>query len=630
MDSGATNFMIFAVLIIVLLFIYVFSNRVVSTNNQITEPPKDVSGEFNPVSVKKDGTDLGNVIGDLYNYAGSPSVAKDDIDGKSSSNIGGSTYADEPKRRGEGRRGGKGKGGGRYNDVDDSNVSNDLNDSDASNDANQSGSTETSKYSSNYYQTTTNSSLTTTISSLFSTTFQPYGFTRPAPVSSNSQTPPSKTKNGYYKTTPTPTSLTSYSNTSKAATTRNSNLSTNLSPYKYLGDIALGEPIESGTNEAKFKATTFPLTLGLYIKVEDDYYKIVNIESATNNKGKNSFVVEFDESINADVDADEMLSVYFTISNGATTTPSRITTTPFGDFATTPVNVYANRQTTSASDTKNTYLLHLPQSSKINSSLVFKPYSELTDSELKVISSLIVHTPENFGEETTEAPIDPSLDATLPPLDMSDPSLDATLPPLDMSDPSFDTTSPSIDTTSPSFDVTEPPIDVTEPPLDSSLETTYSSYETTYPSNDPSLETTYSSYETTYPSNDPSLETTYSSYETTYAADDDEDASSIAATMSSFATTMSSLVTTFPPFTTTPKPDFNSCGSTGGSADGPAENVPVTNKPLNRNKKLSALYITDCLSYPIYTSVYRNGSLIVQLKTDDERTINSGYYKLVI
>ena len=137
------------------------------------------------------------------------------------------------------------------------------------------------------------------------------------------------------------------------------------------------------------------------------------------------------------------------------------------------------------------------------------------------------------------------------------------------------------------------------------------------------------SLDATLPPLDPSLESTYSSYDTSYAGVD-VDRSSISATMSSFATTMSSLVTTFPPFTTTPKPDFNSCGSNGGSAYEPTDDVPITYKPLNRNKKLSALYITDCLSYPIYTSVYRNGSLIVQLKTDDERTINAGYYRLVI
>jgi hypothetical protein len=593
MDSGATNFMIFAVLVIVLLFIYVFSNRAASTNNQITEPPKDVSGEFNPVSVKKDGNDLGNVIGDLYNDAGSSAGAKDDVDGKSSNNTGdsndssGSANADEPRRRGGKKNGSYGSGGGDgSNDADGSSGADGSTDADRPRRAgrrdqsDESTDIETSKYRGKSYQTTPTSFTG-------STTFQPYGFVRSAPARSNSLTP-SQSKNGYYRTTPTPTSLTSYSTASRATTTSNFNLSTTLSPYKYLGDISVSELIESGDETAKFKASVFPLTIGMYIKAEDNYYKIINIENTTNNKGKSTFVVNFDKPINIDVDADEMLSVYFTTANedaetpsGFATTPSRFVTTPssffttpFGEFTTTPVAL--TQKATSASDSKNTYLLHLTQGSKINSSLVFKPYSDVTDSELKVISSLIVHTPENFGEETTEAPIDPSLDATLPPLDMSDPSLDVTLP-------SFDTTSPSFDTTAPS--------------LDASVETTYSSYETTYPSID-----------------------------TTEEPEEDVDTSSVAATMSSFATTMSSLITTYPSFTTTSRPDFNSCGS----ASKEIEDVPVKTSAPARNKKLSALYITDCVSYPIYTSVYRNGSLIIQLKTDDDRTINAGYYKLVI
>jgi len=621
MDSGATNFMIFAVLVIVLLFIYVFSNRAASTNNQITEPPKDVSGEFNPVSVKKDGNDLGNVIGDLYNDAGSSAGAKDDVDGKSSNNTGdsndssGSANADEPRRRGGKKNGSYGSGGGDgSNDADGSSGADGSTDADRPRRAgrrdrsDESTDIATSQYRGKSYQTTPTSFPG-------STTFQPYGFVRSAPARSNSLTP-SQSKNGYYRTTPTPTSLTSYSTASRATTTSNFNLSTTLSPYKYLGDISVSELIESGDDRAKFKASVFPLTIGLYIKAEDDYYKIITIENATNNKGKSTFVVNFDKPINIDVDADEMLSVYFTTANedaatpsGFATTPSRFVTTPssffttpFGEFTTTPVAL--TQKATSASDSKNTYLLHLTQGSKINSSLVFKPYSDVTDSELKVISSLIVHTPENFGEETTEAPIDPSLDATLPPLDMSDPSLDATLPPLDMSDPSIDATLPPLDMSDPSLDVTLPSFDTTSP-----------SFDTTAPSLDASVETTYSSYETTYPSID-----------TTEEPEEDVDTSSVAATMSSFATTMSSLITTYPSFTTTSRPDFNSCGS----ASKEIEDVPVKTSAPARNKKLSVLYITDCVSYPIYTSVYRNGSLIIQLKTDDDRTINAGYYKLVI
>jgi hypothetical protein len=42
------------------------------------------------------------------------------------------------------------------------------------------------------------------------------------------------------------------------------------------------------------------------------------------------------------------------------------------------------------------------------------------------------------------------------------------------------------------------------------------------------------------------------------------------------------------------------------------------------------LYITDCLKYPVYTALYRNSQLKIQLSTTDDRTIPAGYYKLVI
>jgi hypothetical protein len=46
--------------------------------------------------------------------------------------------------------------------------------------------------------------------------------------------------------------------------------------------------------------------------------------------------------------------------------------------------------------------------------------------------------------------------------------------------------------------------------------------------------------------------------------------------------------------------------------------------------KASVLYITDCLSYPIYSAKFKNNTMILQLDTSDTRTINAGYYRIVI
>jgi hypothetical protein len=572
MNSGATNFMIFAVLIIVLLFIYIFSNRAASTNNQTTEPPKDISGKFNPVSVKKEGPNLGNIIGDVYNYAGSLSDHKED------DNI------DSPRKWNRKRN-------SRSNAVYDSNYAGGDYDADSgSNSVDDSKEHDEKNIETSKHRRTPN--LASTPSFYGSTTFSPYSLTTPTPLRSKHQTTHHKT-GGHYTTTPAPTTLTSYSNAS-ITTTRSPYLSASLSKYKYLGDIDAAETIKTGTRKAKLQSSSFPLDLDMYIKIGEEFHKIVNINNNINARGNNLFTVKFDKPINSDVEDDERLSVYYNAENNISTTPSgEFSTTPSGEFATTPFNTYSsNFSQENTISSKNVYLLHLSRSSKINSSLVFKPYSDVTDAELKMIPSLIVHTPENFGEEiTTDAPFDATFDDSVDPsFDVpTDPSFDAPV------DPNFDApTDPSFDVTNTSFYPNDIPLDVTEPPIDLT---------------DPSL--TDASFD------DPTIQ-----LDVVFDPSDASlppDTSSLGAIMSSFATTMSSLLTTT-------RPDFNSCGS----ASKETENGSTTTAAPSSNEKLSAFYITDCLSYPIYTSVYRNGTLIVQLKTNDDRAINAGYYKLVI
>ena len=69
-------------------------------------------------------------------------------------------------------------------------------------------------------------------------------------------------------------------------------------------------------------------------------------------------------------------------------------------------------------------------------------------------------------------------------------------------------------------------------------------------------------------------------------------------------------------------PDFNSCA-----------NNTTTTKPPNSsvdNSSTSMLYITDCVAYYIYSAVYKNKTLVIQLDTSDNRKINAGYYRLSI
>ena len=66
-------------------------------------------------------------------------------------------------------------------------------------------------------------------------------------------------------------------------------------------------------------------------------------------------------------------------------------------------------------------------------------------------------------------------------------------------------------------------------------------------------------------------------------------------------------------------PDFNSCA-----------NSSTTTTIDSAGFKGSMLYITDCVAYPVYSAYYKNSVLVIQLRTDDDRSINAGYYRLVI
>jgi hypothetical protein len=55
----------------------------------------------------------------------------------------------------------------------------------------------------------------------------------------------------------------------------------------------------------------------------------------------------------------------------------------------------------------------------------------------------------------------------------------------------------------------------------------------------------------------------------------------------------------------------------------------VTERSAQQNKS-SVLYVSDCVGYPISSAFFKNGSLIITLDTNDDSTLYSGYYKLVL
>jgi hypothetical protein len=68
-------------------------------------------------------------------------------------------------------------------------------------------------------------------------------------------------------------------------------------------------------------------------------------------------------------------------------------------------------------------------------------------------------------------------------------------------------------------------------------------------------------------------------------------------------------------------PDFNSCANS-------APTLPPN--ASNDFSGCSMLYITDCVGYYVYSAQFKNSTLIMQLNTDDNRTMTAGYYRLVI
>jgi len=58
-----------------------------------------------------------------------------------------------------------------------------------------------------------------------------------------------------------------------------------------------------------------------------------------------------------------------------------------------------------------------------------------------------------------------------------------------------------------------------------------------------------------------------------------------------------------------------------------ATNNPASSSSFN---KASTLYISDCVGYKINDALFKNGTLMIELDTDDETLLYSGYYKLVI
>jgi hypothetical protein len=51
-----------------------------------------------------------------------------------------------------------------------------------------------------------------------------------------------------------------------------------------------------------------------------------------------------------------------------------------------------------------------------------------------------------------------------------------------------------------------------------------------------------------------------------------------------------------------------------------------TMTPINK----SMFYVSDSLGYPIKFSLFKNNTLIIELDTNDDTLLYSGYYRLVV
>jgi hypothetical protein len=59
----------------------------------------------------------------------------------------------------------------------------------------------------------------------------------------------------------------------------------------------------------------------------------------------------------------------------------------------------------------------------------------------------------------------------------------------------------------------------------------------------------------------------------------------------------------------------------------------TTDTPSNSNNSslnLSTFYVSDCVGYPIKEVLFKNDTLTLQLDTNDDSMLYSGYYKLVL
>jgi len=54
----------------------------------------------------------------------------------------------------------------------------------------------------------------------------------------------------------------------------------------------------------------------------------------------------------------------------------------------------------------------------------------------------------------------------------------------------------------------------------------------------------------------------------------------------------------------------------------------MTPTPTPTNK--SMFYVSDSLGYPIKEAVFKNNTLIIELDTNDDTLLYSGYYRLVL
>ena len=427
------------------------------------------------------------------------------------------------------------------------------------------------------------------------TTFVPYALATPAPSSSNSISLNSQTSTtGIYAPSSSKTSLTSYANVTSNDTTIPSGLSTNTSSYRHLGSITITGDVAAGQNIITVSDSNITLTKGMGLEINGKIYIIKETSSYFNffTLSYNNSVT-LSENLESAISVDSNINVFSILESDNNASPGSFNTSSIPNYPFSSIN--NNGESFSSNVIVESFIegaANPTPTQTPTSTLTQTPTSTLTQTPTSTLKQTPTTTTANASTNI------PSIVSTSTPT--STPSSIAT----DYVDPivafinGINTTALTISTTpnkstTPKISTTSKPLQILANPL--------------------KMYILHLSKETTINSK---------LYFTPYEYITDKDLERISNEINTTPETFSQKEGLTSGQNVPGLPDFNSCA-----------NNTTTTKPPNSsvdNSSTSMLYITDCVAYYIYSAVYKNKTLVIQLDTSDNRKINAGYYRLSI